>query len=100
MGSGPQLVLGAGEAALVDSLNDWCRRVDASLGLMSGAFSDLRTEVAGTQTVLVATIQEAKIALGAMHEGFRTALDAHARGYPARRHRGLFRRLPAPSSWS
>ena len=72
---GPQLVFGAGEEALVASMNDWGRRVDASLGLLSGAFSGLRDEVVGTQVVLATTIQEAKVALNVMHEGFRQALD-------------------------
>ena len=57
-------------------MNEWGRRVDASLGLLSGAISDLRGEVVGTQVVLANTIQEAKVALGVMHEGFRQALDA------------------------
>ena len=73
---GPQLLGGAGEQAWVASLNDWGRRVDASLGLMSTAFSGLRDEVVGTQTALVSTIQDAKVALNTMHEGFRMALDA------------------------
>ena len=72
------LMMGAGEAAMVDALNEWSSRVDASLGLMSGAFSDLRAEVMGTQVALVTTVQEAKVALGAMHEGFRGALEAHS----------------------
>ena len=72
---GPQLLVGAGEDVWVANLNDWGRRVDASLGLMSGAFSGLRDEVVGTQVVLASTIQEAKAALNTMHEGFRRALD-------------------------
>ena len=68
-------MVGAGEEAWVANLNDWGRRVDASLGLMSGAFSGLRDEVVGTQVVLATTIQEAKVALNTMHEGFRRALD-------------------------
>ena len=72
------LALGAGESAMVDALNGWSARVDASLGLMSGAFSDLRTEVVGTQGALVATVQEAKMALSAMHEGFRAALETQS----------------------
>ena len=38
-GQPPLLVLGQGEAAQVDAMNEWARRVDASLGLMSGAFA-------------------------------------------------------------
>ena len=60
---------------LVASINEWGRRVDASLGLLMGSFSDLRGEVVGTQVVLANTIQEAKTALTVMHEGFRQALD-------------------------
>ena len=63
---------------MIDALNGWSARVDASLGLMSGAFSDLRTEVVGTQGALVAAVQEAKMALGTMHEGFRAALETHS----------------------
>jgi hypothetical protein len=63
---------------MLDALNAWSSRVDASIGLMNVAFSDLRSEVVGTQTALVSTVQEAKVALGAMHEGFRAALDAHS----------------------
>ena len=74
-GQPPLLVLGQGEAAQVDAMNEWARRVDASLGLMSGAFSDMRAEIVNTQAVLVATVQDAKVALGAMHEGFRAALE-------------------------
>ena len=73
-----QLVLGTGEAAQVDAMNEWSARVDASIGLMSGAFSDLRSEVMGTQVALMSTVQEAKVALGAMHEGFRAALETHS----------------------
>jgi hypothetical protein len=76
-GQPPLLVLGQGEAAQVDAMNEWARRVDASLGLMSGAFSDMRAEIVNTQAVLVATVQDAKVALGAMHEGFRAALETH-----------------------
>jgi hypothetical protein len=72
------LVLGTGEAAQVDAMNEWSARVDASIGLMSGAFSDLRSEVMGTQVALMSTVQEAKVALGAMHEGFRAALETHS----------------------
>ena len=56
---GPALVAGAGEDAWVVSLNEWGRKVDASLGMLSGAFSSMREEVLGTQTILGATIQEA-----------------------------------------
>ena len=49
---GPGLVFGAGEDVLVASMNEWGRRVDASLGLLMGSFSDLRGEVVGTQVVL------------------------------------------------
>ena len=38
--------------------------------MMSGAFTTLRDEVLGTQNVLGATIQEAKVALNVMHDGF------------------------------
>ena len=72
------LVLGTGEAAQVDAMNEWSARVDASIGLMSGAFSDLRSEVMGSQVALMSTVQEAKVALGAMHEGFRAALETHS----------------------
>ena len=68
-------MLGAGEDALVANMNEWGRRVDASLGLLMGSFSDLRGEVVGTQVVLATTIQEAKVALTVMHGGFRQALD-------------------------
>ena len=74
---GPGLARGAGEDALVSSLNEWGRRVDASLGLLMSSFSDLRGEVFGTQAVLATTIQEAKVALNVMHEGFRQALDVN-----------------------
>ena len=73
---GPQLTVGCGEAALVDALNSWGRSVDASISLMSTAFSSLRDEVVGTQSALVGTIHEAKVTLGGMHEGFRMALEA------------------------
>ena len=72
------LVLGTGEAVQVDAMNQWSARVDASIGLMSGAFSDLRSEVMGTQVALMSTVQGAKVALGAMHEGFRAALETHS----------------------
>ena len=62
---------------MVARVNEWGRRVDASLELISNTLSALRSEVEGTQAVLVVTVQEAKTALGAMHEGFRMALDAH-----------------------
>ena len=75
--SGPGLVRGAGEDALVSGLNEWGRRVDASLGLLMNSFSDLRGEVLGTQAVLATTIQEAKVALNVMHDGFRQALDVN-----------------------
>jgi hypothetical protein len=44
-------------------------RCDASVGLILGAFSDLRAEVMGTQVALATTAQEAKAALGAMLDG-------------------------------
>ena len=59
-------------------LNEWGTRVDASLLMMTGAFSAIREEVLGTQTVLAATINEAKAALNTMHEGFRQALSISA----------------------
>ena len=67
-------MLGAGEDALVANMNEWGRRVDASLGLLMSSLSDLRGEVVGTQVVLATTIQDAKVALTVMHEGFRQAL--------------------------
>ena len=73
--AGPGLQFGAGEDALVTRMNEWGRRVDASLGLLMGSFSDLHGEVVSTQVVLATTIQEAKVALNVMHEGFRQALD-------------------------
>ena len=57
--AGPGLQFGAGEDALVTRMNEWGRRVDASLGLLMGSFSDLRGEVVSTQVVLATTIQEA-----------------------------------------
>ena len=81
------LTVGAGEAAMVEALSEWSKRVDASLVLMSVAFSDLRTEVMGTQVALVATVQEAKVALGGMHEGFRAALETQH--HPAWYYRSL-----------
>ena len=41
---------------MLDALNAWSSRVDASIGLMNVAFSDLRSEVVGTQTALVSTV--------------------------------------------
>ena len=75
---GPGLAVGGGVEAWATSLNEWGRRVDASLGMMTGAFSALREEVLGTQTVLATTIHEAKVALNMMHEGFRQALSISA----------------------
>jgi hypothetical protein len=49
---GPGLARGAGEDALVSSLNEWGRRVDASLGLLMSSFSDLRGEVFGNPKTL------------------------------------------------
>ena len=72
------MVAGGGDAAWIVRLNEWGSRVDASLGMMTGAFSALREEVLGTQTVLAATINEAKAALNLMHEGFRQALSISA----------------------
>ena len=46
--------------------------------MMSGAFTTLRDEVLGTQNVLGATIQEAKVALNVMHDGFKQALATSA----------------------
>ena len=80
---GPQLVAGGGEAALIEALNSWGRTVDASQGLMTTAFSTLRDEVVGTQSALLGTIQEAKVALGGMHEGFRMALETQGAGQRA-----------------
>jgi hypothetical protein len=77
-GGGPQLVVGGGEDVWVAGINEWGRKVDASLGMMSGAFSSMREEVLGTQVVLGSTIQEAKAALDMMHEGFRQALGISA----------------------
>ena len=75
---GPALVAGAGEDVWVASLNEWGGRVEASLAMMTGAFSTLRDEVLGTQTVLGVTIQEAKVALNQMHDSFRRALGDSA----------------------
>ena len=77
---GPQLVAGCGEAALIEALNNWGRTVDASVGLMSTAFSSLRDEVIGTQSVLLGTIHDGKTTLAGMHEGFRAALEAQGAG--------------------
>ena len=77
-GGGPQLVVGGGEDTWVAGINEWGRKVDASLGMMSSAFSSMREEVLGTQVVLGSTIQEAKVALDMMHEGFRQALGISA----------------------
>ena len=77
-GGGPALVAGAGEDAWAARLNEWGSRVDASMELMSGAFSGMREEVLGTQVVLATTIHEAKAALNVMHEGFRQALGISA----------------------
>ena len=63
---------------MIDAINAWSARIDASLGMISGAFTDLRTEVMGTQAVLTTTIHEAKIALNGMHEGFSQALGISA----------------------
>jgi hypothetical protein len=46
--------------------------------MMTGAFTTLRDEVQGTQSVLGVTIQEAKVALNTMHDGFRQALATSA----------------------
>ena len=78
VGAGTLLTVGAGEVAMIDAINAWSARVDASLGMISGAFTDLRTEVLGTQAVLTTTIHEAKIALNVMHEGFKQALGTSA----------------------
>ena len=43
---------------------------------MSTAFSSMRDEIAGTQTMLLSTIHDAKTTLTGMHEGFRAALEA------------------------
>ena len=59
-------------------LNEWGAKVDASLHMTSSAFSVLRDEVLGTQTVLGTTIREAKVALDLMHDGFRQALTISA----------------------
>ena len=59
----PLLVLGGGEAAMVDVLNEWSRRVDASLGLMSGAFSDLRTEVVEPQAARTSALTTTEVGL-------------------------------------
>jgi len=73
--SGLALPVDATVADVVHALNGWSRTVDASLGLMSTAFSDLRGELVGTQNALVATVRDAKATLTGMHEGFRAALD-------------------------
>ena len=73
---GLQLRDDVGEAERWQELRRWGLQVDASLHLMSGAFSTLRDEVAGTQAVLVATVHDAKLTLGGLHEGFRSALEA------------------------
>ena len=64
--------------ALKVELNRWGRQVDASLGMMSSAFSTLRDEIAGTQAALLGTVHDAKLTLSGMHEGFRAALEAQS----------------------
>ena len=63
---------------MVAAINEWGGRVDASLGMISTAFTSMHEEVSKTQVVLGTTIQEAKAALDMMHEGFRQALNIGA----------------------